>query len=57
MAHSSHKRQKGCAICSPHKNSRNGDAARTPLRVLRRLGVTRRWSRNDPSDAPGSEEE
>lgn len=47
MAHSSHKRQRGCALCKPHKNDTLGHTARTPFRVRRQLGVTRRWNRHD----------
>jgi hypothetical protein len=47
MAHSSHKQYKGCQLCKPHKNRRNGDAARTPIAVLRQVGTKRRWNRHD----------
>ncbi len=50
MAHSSHKRWHGCALCKPHKHTRNGDSERAPFRVRRQLGVSRRWSRKDMSE-------
>lgn len=43
---SPHTTWKGCPVCAPHKNKRCGDAERTPARVLRKLGVKRRYSRN-----------
>jgi len=51
MAHSSHRQRKGCGLCKPHKHRGHGDAARTPFRELRKIGNTRRVSRNDvPAD-------
>lgn len=47
MAHSSHKRQKGCGLCKPHKNDRYGDTERAPFSVRRQIGVGRRWNRRD----------
>jgi hypothetical protein len=43
---SPHTSWKGCPVCSPSKHKRNGDAERTPYKVLRKLGVKRRYSRN-----------
>ncbi len=47
MAHSSHKRWHGCHMCKFHKDTRLGDTERTPVNVRRKLGVARRWNRND----------
>lgn len=47
MAHSPHRRHKGCGLCKPWKHRGNGDAARAPFRVLRQLGIRRRLSRHD----------
>lgn len=33
-------------MCKMHKHKGNGDAARTPARELRKLGVSRRYNRN-----------
>jgi hypothetical protein len=43
---SPHTRWKGCPLCSPNKHRGNGDTERTPFRVLKKLGVKRRYSRN-----------
>jgi hypothetical protein len=43
---SSHTRQKGCGLCSPHKHKGNGDAARAPWAVNRKIGTKRRRNRN-----------
>ena len=51
MAHSPHRQHKGCQLCKPHKNRRNGRAAREPFRVLRQVGKRRRLSRGDLGDA------
>jgi len=51
MAHSPHRQHKGCQLCKPHKNRRNGRAAREPWSVLRKVGKKRRLSRGDLSDA------
>lgn len=45
--HSPHKRWKGHdQLCNAHKDDRLGDTRRTPLKVLRKLGVSRKYSRN-----------
>ena len=46
MAHSPHRRWKGCALCKPRKHKGCGDAARTPFRELRKIGKKRRYSRH-----------
>lgn len=46
MAHSPHKRWRGCALCKPHK-ARGIRAAAEPFRVLRKLGKKRRLGRHD----------
>ena len=38
MAHSPHRQYKGCQLCKPHKNRRNGRAVREPWAVLRQVG-------------------
>ncbi len=45
MAHSPHRRSKGCRLCKPHKDRRAGRAVREPWSVLRQLGRKRRLSR------------
>jgi len=50
MAHSPHRQHKGCQLCKPHKNRRNGRAVRDPWPVLRKLGKRRRISRRDLGD-------
>lgn len=50
MAHSSHRRWKGCPVCKSHKHSGNGRAVREPWAVLRKLGKKRRVTRGDLSD-------
>jgi hypothetical protein len=51
MAHSSHRRQKGCGLCSPHKHRGNGRAVRDPWQTRRVLGSKRRAGRHDvPAD-------
>lgn len=47
MAHSPHRRWKGCAMCKAHKHRGNGDAARTPHSALKRIGRKCRWGRHD----------
>lgn len=52
MAHSPHRRWRGhCMLCKGHKDTRQGDAGRTPWAVLRQVGKKRRWNRNDVSEA------
>ncbi len=50
MAHSPHRQWKGCRVCKPGKDRRNGRAAREPWAVLRQLGKRRRISRNELDD-------
>ncbi|SDZ02376.1 hypothetical protein SAMN05216554_1987 [Herbiconiux ginsengi] len=47
MAHSPHRRWRGCALCKPHKIRGAGASSRTPPSVLRKVGRKRRWNRND----------
>lgn len=51
MAHSPHRQHKGCQLCKPHKNRRNGRAVREPWPVLRKTGKRRRIRRRDIGDA------
>ena len=50
MAHSPHRQHKGCQLCKPHTNRRNGRAVREPWRVVRRIGKKRRLGRGDIGD-------
>lgn len=50
MAHSSHRRYKGCLLCAPHKFKDNGRSVREPWAVLRKIGKKRRVTRNDLGD-------
>lgn len=50
MAHSPHRRQKGCGLCKPHKHRDAGRAVRDPWPVLKKLGKRRRVSRGDLGD-------
>lgn len=45
------KRQKGCALCKPHKHRDAGQSRRKPFSELRRIGLRRRVSRHDLGDA------
>ena len=47
------RRQKGCALCKPHKYLDAGQSRRKPFTELRRLGKLRRVSRHDLGDALG----
>ncbi len=47
MAHSPHRRHKGCQLCKPHKHKDAGRAVREPWAVLRQLGKKRRVKRGD----------
>jgi hypothetical protein len=47
MAHSPHRRRKGCPVCKPHKHRGHGDSVRQPVQVMRQVGKTRRWNRHD----------
>ena len=37
---------RGCVMCKPHKRRGAGRRTKDPVAVQRRLGVTRRYSRN-----------
>ena len=51
MAHSPHRRQKGCCgMCSPNKLKGAGRSVREPWAVLRKLGKIRRVTRGDLGD-------
>jgi hypothetical protein len=51
MAHSPHRRHKGCRLCKPHKFADLGRAQRDPWTVRRQLGTKRRAGRHDvPAD-------
>lgn len=51
MAHSSHRRWRGCPLCKDHKFKDHGRAVREPWPVLRKLGTKRRVKRNQiPAD-------
>ncbi|MFE7131201.1 hypothetical protein ACFVIM_10110 [Streptomyces sp. NPDC057638] len=50
MAHSPHRRWKGCALCQPHKLRGYGRSVRDPWPVLRKLGTKRRFGRRDLGD-------
>jgi hypothetical protein len=50
MAHSPHRRRKGCGLCRPWKHKDTGRAVREPWPVLRKLGKRRRLSRGDLGD-------
>jgi hypothetical protein len=50
MAHSPHRRWKGCRLCKPHKDKRLGDGERAPYAVARRAGGRRRYSRRAVGD-------
>ncbi len=47
MAHSPHRRWKGCQMCKPWKNRSHGDTERAPWAVRRQVGKARRWNRHD----------
>jgi hypothetical protein len=49
MARASNWRWKGCRLCKPRKDSRNGDPYRMPLSVVRKSqgGRLRRLNRHD----------
>lgn len=52
MAHSPHRRTKGCPMCKWHKFKDHGRAIRDPFSVRRKLGSKRRAGRHDvPEDA------
>ena len=50
MANSPYRQHKGCRLCKPHKNRRQGHAVREPWAVLRAIGKRRRISRGDLGD-------
>jgi hypothetical protein len=51
MAHSPHRRHKGCQLCKPLQHLDAGQAVRQPWPALRRLGKRRRVDRHDLGDA------
>jgi hypothetical protein len=50
MAHSPHRRTKGCPLCNYHKFKDHGRAEREPWSVIRQIGKRRRITRNDLGD-------
>ncbi|MFE6745994.1 hypothetical protein ACFVGM_09095 [Kitasatospora purpeofusca] len=50
MAHSPHRRRKGCGVCRPWQIRGNGPARRAPWPVLRKIGKRRRLGRHDLGD-------
>lgn len=50
MAHSPHRRWKGCALCAPHKTRGNGRSVRDPFNVNKKIGKLRRTTRHDLGD-------
>lgn len=51
MAHSPHRRWKGCCMmCGGHTVRGNGRARRDPFRVLRKLGKKRRLGRHETGE-------
>lgn len=50
MAHSPHRRRKGCGLCRPHQIRGAGRATRDPWPALRRVGKKRRTMRHDLGD-------
>lgn len=50
MAHSTHRRWRGCQLCKPHKFKDLGRAERDPWPVRRKLGSKRRAGRHDVPD-------
>lgn len=50
MAHSPHRRWKGCALCKPYKTRGYGRAQRDPWPVVRKLGRKRRYGRGFTQD-------
>lgn len=47
MAHSPHRRWKGCPMCKPSKFQDQGRAKRDPFSVRRLLGTKRRATRGE----------
>ncbi|MCU6482667.1 hypothetical protein [Arthrobacter sp. A2-55] len=45
MAHSPHRRYRGCTICRPHQWHGQGRPAKSPWAVNRKIGRKRRWGR------------
>lgn len=50
MAHSPHRRRKGCTLCKPHQWRGEGQARKAPFAVNRRIGAKRRWKRHDTDE-------
>ena len=51
MAHSPHRRWKGCPLCKDHKFRDHGQAVRKPIAELRKIGKRKRVGRHDLGDA------
>ena len=51
MAHSPHRRWKGCPLCKDHKFRDHGQAVRKPVAELRKIGKRKRVGRHDLGDA------
>jgi hypothetical protein len=51
MAHSPHRRWKGCQLCKPYKHRDAGQSHRQPVSTLRKVGKARRVTRHDLGDA------
>lgn len=45
VAHSPHRRYRGCGHCKPHKWRGQGQARKAPWAVNRKTGLKRRWTR------------
>lgn len=51
MAHSPHRRWKGCRVCTPYKIRGAGRAYKESVSTMRRIGKLRRLRRHDLGDA------
>jgi hypothetical protein len=51
MAHSPHRRWRGCRVCDTHKIRGAGRAHKDPFPLIRKLGKRRRLTRHDLGDA------
>lgn len=50
MAHSPHRRWRGCRVCKPYKIRGAGRAYKEPMPLMRKLGKRRRITRHDLGD-------
>jgi hypothetical protein len=50
MAHSPHRRWKGCMLCAPHKVRGQGRPYRDPWSAVRKTGRKRRYGRGYVED-------